>query len=345
MGRDIIVIGGSAGSVEALQRIVAGLPPQLEAAVFAVVHFPSDGTSFLPQILLRSGRFPAVHPEDGTVIRRGVIYVAPPDRHLTLQNGHVRLSRGPRENGHRPAADPLFRSAARAFGARVIGVVLSGNLDDGTAGLAAVRRHGGVTVVQDPNDAMYAGMPTSAIGNVDVDHVVPASEIAALLATLVDEPLPPPSPVSEPRDDVEVGIAELEAGALEADARPGTPSGYSCPSCHGSLFEIHEGEVVRYRCRVGHAFGSDTLLHEQAEAVEGALWTALQSLKERAAMARRMSQRMAERGNVRSAERFREQAGDADARASVIREVLRTGASMDQRPEASEEGGQRLAGD
>ena len=263
MGRDIIVIGGSAGGVEALQRIVAALPPQLEAAVFAVVHFPSDGTSFLPQILLRSGRFPAVHPEDGTAIRRGVIYVAPPDRHLTLQPGHVRLSRGPRENGHRPSVDPLFRSAARAYGARVIGVVLSGNLDDGTAGLAAVRRHGGVTVVQDPADAMYAGMPASAIGHVDVDHVVPAAEIAALLAALVDEPLPPAAAVSEPRDDLEVGIAELEPAALAGDERPGMPSGYSCPSCHGSLFEIQEGEVVRFRCRVGHAFGSDTLLHEQ----------------------------------------------------------------------------------
>ncbi|HEX2189326.1 MAG TPA: chemotaxis protein CheB [Longimicrobiaceae bacterium] len=344
-GRDIIVIGGSAGGVQALQRIVAALPPQLEAAVFTVVHFPSDSTSFLPQILLRSGRFPAVHPEDGTMIRHGVIYVAPPDRHLTLQHGHVRLSRGPRENGHRPAVDPLFRSAARAYGARVIGVVLSGNLDDGTAGLAAVRRHGGLTVVQDPEDAMYAGMPASAIQNVDVDHVVPAAGIAALLAALVDEPLPPAEAVSEPRDDLEVGIAELEAAALEGDERPGTPSGYSCPSCHGSLFEIQEGEVVRFRCRVGHAFGSDTLLHEQAGAVEGALWTALQSLKERAAMARRMERRMAERGNARSADRFRDQADDADSRASVIREVLRTGASMDQRFEASEEVDQRLAGD
>lgn len=354
-GRDIIVIGGSAGAVEALQRIVAALPPTLEAALFAVIHFPPDGTSYLPQILQRRSRFPAVHPEDRTVIRNGVIYVAPPGLHLTVHRGHVRLTRGPRENNQRPAADPLFRSAAQAYGARVIGVVLSGNLDDGTAGLAAVRRHGGVTVVQDPAEALFPGMPTSAVQNVGVDHVLPLDAIPALLAELVSDPAIVEERVTEPadtpreaveRDTLEVGISEMEPAALQDDDRPGVPSGYSCPECHGSLFEIREGELVRFRCRVGHAYGAETLMAQQAGSVESALWMALQSLKERASMARRMERRMMERGNNRSADRFREQANDADTRAALIREVLRNGgAALDQRPEASEEVDRRLAGD
>jgi two-component system, chemotaxis family, protein-glutamate methylesterase/glutaminase len=333
--RDIIVIAASAGGVEALSQLVAALPPQLPAAVFAVVHFPAHATSVLPQILQRHGRLPAVHPEDGTAVRHGVIYVAPPNRHLTLHRGEVRLTRGPRENGHRPSADPLFRSAARVYGRRVIGVVLTGNLDDGTAGLAAVARHGGVTVVQDPAEALYGGMPASAVANVAVDHVLPLAAIPALLMELANTPANGNGNgggavgEGDARDEMEVEIAELEPGAIQADDRPGTPSGYSCPECHGSLFEIREGEMVRFRCRVGHAYGAETLLAEQAQSVEGALWTALQTLKERAAMGRRMARRMEERGSLRSAAIFHEQAEDADRRAALIREVLREGAAAE----------------
>ena len=342
--RDIIVIAASAGGVEALSQIVAGLPPRLPAAVFAVVHFPSHATSLLPQILQRHGRLPAVHPEDGTAIRHGVIYVAPPNRHLTVHADQVKLTRGPRENGHRPAADPLFRSAARAYGKRVIGVVLTGNLDDGTAGLAAVARHGGVTVVQDPHEALYGGMPASAVANVAVDHVLPLAAIPALLLELVDTPADgdgeamdgEPSMNGDARDEVEVEIAELDPGGLRADERPGTPSGYTCPECHGVLWEIEDGELVRYRCRVGHAYGAETLLAEQAASVEGALWTALQSLKERAAMGRRMMRRMEERGSRRSAALFRAQAEDADRRAEIIRRVLSEGLAAEPRASPGE---------
>jgi two-component system, chemotaxis family, protein-glutamate methylesterase/glutaminase len=308
--------------VEALSQLAAALPPGLPDSLFAVVHFPAHATSMLPAILQRHGRLPAVHPDDGTAIRHGVM----PNRHMLVHRGHVRLSRGPRENGHRPAGDPLFRSAARVYGARVIGVVLSGNLDDGTAGLAAVRRHGGVTVVQDPTDALYPGMPASAVEHVPVDHVLPLAALPALLLELVNEPVEAEDPVDDSQDEMETGIAELDPKAVQGDDRPGTPSAYSCPECHGVLWEIQgEGELVRFRCRVGHAYGAETLMAEQAGSVESALWTAMQVLKERAALARRMCRKMEERGNQRSADRFREQADDADRRAAVIREVLRSG--------------------
>ncbi|HSU14813.1 chemotaxis protein CheB [Longimicrobium sp.] len=324
--RDIIVIGASAGGVEALRELAAGLPADFPAAIFAVIHFPPYGTSFLPEILTRSGALPARHPKDGDAVTPGTICVAPPDRHLLLEPGVVQLSPGPRENGHRPAADPLFRTAARAYGRRVIGVVLTGNLDDGTAGLAAVARRGGVTVVQDPADAAHPGMPSSALANVRVDHAVPLAEMAALLQRLVAEPVPAPREERVGDElDFEADIAEMEPYALHADIRPGRPSGFSCPECHGVLWEIQDGELVRFRCRVGHAFGPETLLAEQTQEVETALWTAFQALKERAAFARKMAKKMESRGNEFSRRRFMDQAAEADQRASVIREVLRGG--------------------
>lgn len=325
--RDIIVIGASAGGVEAVRSIASQLPADFPAAVFVVIHFPSYVTSSLPEILTRAGPLPARHPEDGERIEPGHIYLAPPDRHLLIERGgSIRLSRGPRENGHRPAVDPLFRSAARACGRRVIGMVLTGNLDDGTAGLAAVRKRGGGTVVQDPADAAHPGMPSSALANVRVDHSVPLAEIPALLRRMVSEPIPAPD--EDPPDDAlefEADVAEMEPYAMHADRRPGRPSGFSCPECHGTLWEIHDGEMVRFRCRVGHAFGPETLLAEQVEEVETALWTAFQALKERAAFARKMARKMDQRGNTYSRGRFMEQAAEADQRAAVIREVLRGG--------------------
>ncbi|HEX8906957.1 MAG TPA: chemotaxis protein CheB [Longimicrobiaceae bacterium] len=325
--RKIVVMGASAGGVEALRHIASQLPADFPASLFAVVHFPSYVTSSLPEILNRAGPLEARHPENGEGIRRGTIYLAPPDHHLLIdRGGTIRLSRGPRENRHRPAVDPLFRSAARACGRRVIGVVLTGNLDDGTAGLAAVRRRGGCTVVQDPADAAHPGMPSSALANVRVDFSLPLVEIPALLQRLVSEPLA--APQEEPREDeldFETDVAEMEPYAMHADRRPGRPSGFSCPECHGVLWEIQDGDLVRFRCRVGHAFGPETLLAEQVGEVETALWTAFQALKERAAFARKMARKMETRGNMYSRARFVEQAAEADQRAAVIREVLRAG--------------------
>lgn len=334
-GRNIIVIGASAGGVEALTRIVGELPGDFPAPLFVVVHFPSHGTSVLPAILNRAGTLHAEHAVDGEAIRPGRVYVAPPDRHLLVHRGLVRLSPGPRENGHRPAADPLFRSAARAYGPRVVGVVLTGNLDDGTAGLMAVGDRGGVTVVQDPADAQHKGMPSSAVANVQVDHVVPLAGMAALLARLASDPVAAPAPAEKEGEvsedlEMEAEIAEMDPEALDTDDRPGVPSGYTCPECHGTLFEIREGELVRFRCRVGHAYGAKTLIAEQSTAVEAALWTALQALKERASLARRMAKRMDERGNRISRDSFQRQAREADDQAAVIREVLASGVTASE---------------
>jgi two-component system, chemotaxis family, protein-glutamate methylesterase/glutaminase len=319
-GHDIIVIGGSAGGVEALVRLVRGLPPDLPAAVFVVIHFPESVESMLPRILSRAGDLPASHARDGEAIGPGRIYVARPGCHLHVERGRLRLTRGPKENNHRPAVDPLFRSAAWAYGPRVIGVILSGTLDDGTAGLAAIKRHGGLAVVQDPEDALYAGMPRSAAEHNAVDHVVPLADLPGLLSTLARQPVSPEAlqmPDQSDRDAVEMTAAENHQPA------PGSePSVYSCPECSGTLFEVQDGELVRFRCRVGHAYGSETLLASQGEALEAALWTALRALEEHASLSRRMAQSAGRRGNARSASTFTEQALGAEHHASVIRGVL-----------------------
>jgi two-component system, chemotaxis family, protein-glutamate methylesterase/glutaminase len=195
-GRDVVVVGASAGGVEALSQMVAPLPADLEAAVFVVLHLAPSGTSVLPSILTRRGNLPAVHAVDGASIEHGRIYVAPPDHHLLLEAETIRVVRGPRENGYRPAIDPLFRTAARTFGGRVIGVILSGVLDDGTIGLGTVKEHGGRTLVQDPADALYDGMPQSAIELVSPDTVLPAPELAAAIIEYTREQAPPVAPVN-----------------------------------------------------------------------------------------------------------------------------------------------------
>jgi two-component system, chemotaxis family, protein-glutamate methylesterase/glutaminase len=333
MPQAVVVIGGSAGAVEALGRIVPALPPDLPAAVLVVVHFPAHAVSTLPAILERAGPLRAVHATDGLEMQSGMIYVAPPNCHLLVDGEGVRTSHGPRENGHRPAIDPLFRSAARSYGSRVLSVVLSGNLDDGTAGQIAVRRMGGTTIVQDPADARCPAMPASAIENAGADHVARAEEIGALIARLVQE-LPEGHMSHVPdRMEIETGMAEFDPDAFVDDQRPGTPSGYSCPECHGALFEIEEGSLIRYRCRVGHAYGSETLLAEQNNSVEAALWSAFKALKERAALSRKLADRMVGRGTQRSATSFLEQAREADRMAENIAELLRSGAYRAQEHE------------
>lgn len=325
MRRNVIVIGASAGGVEALQSLVAGLPADLPAAVLVVLHIPNYGSSVLPAILGRSGPLPARHPVPGDTLKLEEILVAPPDRHLVIHAGRVLLTRGPRENGHRPAIDVLFRTAARSGGQRVIAVVLSGVLDDGTAGLAAVAARGGTTVVQDPADALYPGMPTSALENVQVQHIVAAKEIGALLAELVTEDIEDISDEPEgvsPLMKIETDLAMMDDDAMNFPERPGTPSGFSCPDCAGVLWEINDGGLIRYRCRVGHAWSSESLLGEQAQQLEDALWMALRGLEEKAALGRTMEERARERGNLLSAQRFEEQAGEATHAASLIRAML-----------------------
>ena len=317
----IVVVGASAGGVEALADLAASLPGELPAAVFVVLHLPATGTSALPEILRRHGPLPAGHVKDGEPIEAGRIYVAPPDHHVLLRTGHVHLSRGPRENGHRPAIDPMFRSAAREYATRVIGVVLSGALDDGTAGLLAIKSRGGLAVVQDPADALYPGMPGNALEHVKADHVLAAASIGELLARLTaelaDEPQGPAP--SDLRVEVEMEGFSLEA--MEGD-HPGRPSGFSCPDCNGVLWQIEDQGLERYRCRVGHAWSPESLLTQQSDALEAALWVALRSLEERAALARRLAEPARSRGHSITATRFEEQAAEAQHAARLVRDLL-----------------------
>ena len=343
-GHDILVIGASAGGVEALTRLVRGLPEGLPAAVFVVLHLPAHGTSVLPGILSRSGPLPAAHPDDGEEIKPGRIYVAPPDVHLLVGRGRVRISRGPKENGHRPAVDVLFRTAARSYGRRVVGVVLSGALDDGAAGLAAIKSRGGLAVVQDPADALYPGMPRSALETVPIDHVAPVSELPGLLARLASGPVDLEGADDVPDDmELEAEFAAFDLGVMENGRHhPGHPSGWACPDCGGALWEMQDGELFRFRCRVGHAWSANSLLAEQHEAMEAALWTALRALEERAALADRLAERLIRSGSDRVARRFREQAHEARQRGALIRQVLMSdpGLNADAAPvPASSNGG------
>jgi two-component system chemotaxis response regulator CheB len=251
--RRVIVVGASAGGVEALSQLVSRLPRDLPAAVLVVLHIPANAVSVMPGILRRAGQLPAVHAATREPLREGIIYIAPPDRHMLVRRGSVVTTFGPRENGHRPAVDPLFRSAADSYGKDVIGVLLTGNLDDGTAGLAAIKESGGLAIVQDPEDAVYPGMPTSAIENVKVDRVLPLEEIAPALLEFLDDapPAMPPRRDIESMIDLEIRKTEMDP-SIGIDEEVGRPSGYTCPECHGGLWEIDEGSLVRYRpCLLG----------------------------------------------------------------------------------------------
>jgi two-component system chemotaxis response regulator CheB len=305
--RDLVVIGASAGGVEVLTRVVRDLPTDLRAAICIVLHIAPGSPSMLAHILSRAGALPCRPARDGERLREGVILVAPPDHHLAIEDSHVRLTVGPRENGHRPAIDVLFRSAARALDSRVVGVVLSGTRDDGAAGLAVIKANGGAAIVQDPKDALYAGMPASAIANVAVDAIVPAALVASTIAQMVKGDDPPPRDAS-------------------GDPAPDRPEGEQvtavCPECGGVLQEHAEAGFLQWECRVGHRYSPNTLIDAQADDVEGALWAAVRALEDRAALLKRMANQAEQRGQVRSARRFRRQSQAASEQSGTVRQAL-----------------------
>ncbi|MFN8473960.1 MAG: chemotaxis protein CheB [Anaerolineae bacterium] len=320
---DIIVVGASAGGVEALSQLVATFPSDFPAAVFIVLHIPAQATSVLPQILGRVGPLPAAHAVDGVRIQQGNIYIAPPDHHLIVEQGRVRVAYGPAENRHRPAVDPLFRSAALAYGPRVVGVILSGTLDDGSAGMMSVKAHSGIAVVQDPAEALYDGMPLNVMKYVDVDYCLPVAKIGAVLRELAAEPVVGGEKMPDDKDgEYEVEAAELSTYALVGDERPGVPSVYACPDCHGTLWEIDDGNIRRYRCRVGHAYTEESLLAAHSESLERALWAALRALEENASILRRTAERARETGMDAAASRFEERCREMQLHAESIRQVL-----------------------
>jgi two-component system, chemotaxis family, protein-glutamate methylesterase/glutaminase len=322
--KDIVVVGASAGGMAALETLAAGLPANLPAAVFVVWHLSPGVRSVLPTVLTKAGRLRAFHPQDGDPIRPGQIYVGPNDHHMLLERGYVRIAKGPKENRFRPAVDPLFRSAAYLYSTRVIGVVLSGALDDGTAGLWAIKLRGGTAVVQDPADAIHRSMPLNALENVEVDYKLPVSEIGPLLGRLTREPAAPQpafAPHERERMDAEVKIAREADPRLEEVLRFGQLSPFTCPECHGVLTMYREGNIIRFRCHTGHALSSGTLLEATSEETERRLLDAVRALDESIMLLNQLGEEYAKKGKNTAAEECFNRARDAYERSRPIREA------------------------
>ena len=319
--RDIIVIGGSSGSTVPLRPILNALPTDLPAAVFIVVHIPARSLGLLATVTAAAAHLPGHPAADGMTVSPGNIYLGVPDAHLILKDGRIRLGHGPRENMARPSIDPLFRSAAVAYGSRVIGVLLSGLLNDGTAGLEAIKRCGGLALVQDPADAVADEMPRSALAALEVDLTLSATRIGDVLSDLVRDHAGPPRPVP-PEIRLEVDIA---AGArVDSDVirRLAEPAAISCPQCGGVLSTMQGAKPLRFRCQVGHAFTAEVVAKEQENAVDEALRVALRIVDERAELVRRMAEDGRRAGRTALAEMYEARAAEYRAHAETIRKAV-----------------------
>jgi two-component system, chemotaxis family, protein-glutamate methylesterase/glutaminase len=330
----IIVIGASAGGVQALQALAAKLPADLDAAVLVVLHLERSSPGYLPQILTRAGPLPCIHPSTGQQLRRGYVYVAPPDLHMLIDaHGHIRLSHGPKEHRTRPAIDPLFRSAALAFGSSVIGVVLTGFLDDGTAGLFAIKECGGTTIVQDPADAQAPSMPANAVQHVAVDYTVPLSDLGGLLVRLTKQPLNREHSVMPDQLKIETTMVANPHEFVREVTQIGDPSLFTCPECHGTLLKLRDEHLVRFRCHTGHAFSAQSLLEGMDENNEEAIWTAVRGFQESAMLREHLAQHAQDAGRDAEARELLQKAEEALTRAKALRSV------------ASNETGQQLGFD
>ncbi|MFO1498194.1 MAG: chemotaxis protein CheB [Verrucomicrobiota bacterium] len=315
MKRNIIVIGASAGGVEAVPRLLGSLRADIQAAIFVSLHIAPYNESVMPQLISRAGRLPAQHALHGMAIRPGMVYVAPPDHHLLVGPDVIELSHGPKENRHRPAIDPMFRTAAQVYGNRVAGVLLTGNLDDGVSGLQIIKENQGLTIVQDPAEAPFPQMPRNALEAFKPDHVLKLKQIENLLARLPNSPngggkmkkraRPTPQP--------------LQTGAVPTD---GEPAPLVCPECHGPLWEIRNGELVRYQCLVGHRYSLDNLLAGHAEGLEAALWTALRALEERVVLQRRLADQCRAAGRKSGERMFQQRLIESEKHARTLRTIL-----------------------
>ena len=309
-GPAIVVIGASAGGVDAIRTLAAGLSPGFAAAVLVVLHIGAH-KSELPWLLNQTGALPACHPKDGDPIQAGHIYVAPPDHHLVVEPGHIRLTRGPRENWARPAVDPLFRSAARAYGPSAIGVVLTGGLNDGTAGLYEIKQRGGITVVQDPGDAVNPSMPRSALKHVAVDHCPPLADIPALLTRLVAG-----------RDSTLAMSVTTRRGGMTAEYKLDDPVAVTCPDCGGALLRTKLGTLTQFRCHIGHVYTAEVMVAAQFAALEGTLEAAMRSLSERGELCRQMADKTGRAGDAGMAAEWEAAMHEAKERTGVLRELL-----------------------
>ena len=323
--RDIVVIGASAGGVYALRDLAAALPPDFGATIFVVLHVSPYLPSYLPDILNNAGPLKAAHPTDGEPFQRRPRLRGPPNHHLLLEYDRVIVKKGPKENRFRPSIDALFRSAAYTYGSRVIGVVLTGLLGDGTSGMWSVKRLGGLGVIQEPDDALYPSMPDNVLQYVDVDYQVPVTDLASLLCRLIEETVPNKSDLPEDemsRMEVEVNTAaqanSFEMGILDM----GELTPLTCPECSGTLVSIREGKLIRYRCHNGHAYTASTLLADVTQTVEESLWKAIRSLEETVILLEQSARQFAEGGNAAAANQFYQKARETRERAARTREFV-----------------------
>jgi two-component system chemotaxis response regulator CheB len=329
--RDIVVIGGSAGGITALRTLIQGLSPDFAGTMFVVIHTSPTSPGLLPEILSHVNGLPAQHAVHQARFEPAHIYIAPPNRHLLIdRNGTMRLTHGPKENRFRPAIDPLFRSAALGFGPRVVGIILSGGLDDGVSGLAAIKAAGGACIVQAMNDAEVPTLPRNALAHVEVDHCLPVAEIPSVLHTLSQgismdvahrtEILP----MKKKELEIEVRQAEERHGLTSEFFELGKPSMLTCPECHGALLRMNDEIILRFRCHTGHAFTADSLLAALSERVEDALWNSIRAMEETAMLLGHLAGHVSAADDVTAAE-FREAADTALARAKAVRTILSEG--------------------
>ncbi|MCF0064427.1 chemotaxis protein CheB [Dyadobacter chenwenxiniae] len=321
----VIVIGSSAGGVTALQQLVADLPSDFKVPIFIVQHVAADVKSYLPEILTQKGPLPACHPKDGQLILPGNIYLAPPDHHILIEGGHILVKQGPKENRFRPSIDALFRSAAYSYGPNVIGVILTGMLDDGSSGMWSVQRMGGTTIVQDPIEAMYPSMPSSVLQYVDVDYLLPLDQISALLIELTNKAMRAEQAGLEDekqRLKLETSIAAQGNGFENGVLQIGEPSHFSCPDCGGAMVQIKEGSLLRFRCHTGHGFSSGSLLHEVKETTEKKLWQSVRSMEESIMLLNIIANNLAEKGNEEATADFTSKAQTATNSVNALRAYL-----------------------
>jgi two-component system, chemotaxis family, protein-glutamate methylesterase/glutaminase len=319
--RDIVVIGGSAGSIGPLKTILAELPADFAAAVIVVIHVPAHSTGVFVTVASAATGLPVKNASDGDAVLPGNIYLAPPDRHLLVIDGILRLGHGPRENLVRPAIDPLFRSVALQYGPRCIGIILSGMLNDGASGLATIKEAGGIALVQTPKDAEYTDMPLSALEATPVDLSASALEIAGAIKRFMAEK-PHKARQLPPSVRLEVDIAAGRRADTAKTVQIADPVALTCPDCGGVLSEVRDSTPLRFRCQVGHAFTDKTLFTQQEDAVDEAMRVALRIIEERAVLVDRMAKDAINAHRSSMAEMHEQRAIEYRRHADLLRHVI-----------------------
>lgn len=312
----VIVVGASAGGVPLLSELLRSLPAGFPCPVFVVMHIGRH--SMLPVVIGRGARLPVTRAHDGETIEPGHVYVAPSNQHMLVEDGRITLSHGPRENRARPAVNPLFRSAARAYQEGTVGIVLSGELDDGAAGLAAIKVRGGTTIVQDPAEAWASSMPLCAMRATQVDYCLRIAEIAPLLVKLCQRKTTNmPSRKTKPKGRQ----PRVEQSGQKLTGETGMPVPWACPECQGPLFRVKDGDSLQFHCLVGHSFSSESLSAAHADALERALWVAIRTLKERLSLQRALVSKHSHRRARDLRQRFEEEAAAIEHDIEMLEQI------------------------